>query len=88
MVPFFFILMHEKPKPPGNIFTDRSKALLLLWITCVLCFSCILRLFIAAVWSPAGKGLTSWLLLVMLLFFCYLPMWYPGSGVVLDCIVS
>ena len=20
--------------------------------------------------------------------FCYLPMWYPGSGVVLDCIVS
>ena len=24
-----------------------------------------LRLFIAAVWSPAGKGLTSWLLFVM-----------------------
>ena len=23
------------------------------------------RLFIAAVWSPAGKGLTSWLLFVM-----------------------
>ena len=20
--------------------------------------------------------------------FCYFPMWYPGSGVVLDCIVS
>ena len=27
-------------------------------------------------------------LLVMLLYFCYFPMWYPGSGVVLDCIVS
>ena len=34
--------------------------------------------------SPAGKGLTSWLFIV----FCYFPMWYPGSGVVLDCIVS
>ena len=20
--------------------------------------------------------------------FCYFPMWYPGSGVVLDCIAS
>ena len=23
-----------------------------------------------------------------LLYFCYFPMWYPVSGVVLDCIVS
>ena len=46
------------------------------------------RLFIAALWSPAGKGLTSWLLLVMFVVFCYFPMWYAGSGVVLDCIVS
>ena len=52
-----------------------------------LCFfvSCVSRLFIAALWSPAGKGLTSWL---FLLYFCYFPMWYPGLGVVLDCIVS
>ena len=21
-------------------------------------------------------------------YFCYFPMWYPESGVVLDCIVS
>ena len=34
------------------------------------------------------EGLTSWLLLVMLIVFCYFSMWYPGSGVVLDCIVS
>ena len=47
------------------------------------------RLFIAALWSPDGKGLTSWLLLVMfIVFFCYFSMWYPGSGVLLDCIVS
>ena len=36
-----------------------------------LCYLCLVfvtlsRLFIAAVWSPAGKGLTSWLLFVML----------------------
>ena len=58
-----------------------------------LCFLCLvslmrLRLYIAALWSPAGKGLTSWLLLVMfIVFFCYFPMWNPGSGVVLDYIV-
>ena len=46
------------------------------------------RLFIAALWSPAGKGLTSWLFLRYILCFCYIPMWYPGSGVVLDRIVS
>ena len=57
-----------------------------------LCFLCLVflmlsRLFIAAVWSPAGKGLSSWLLLVMFIVFLLLPMWYPGSEVVLDCIV-
>ena len=35
-----------------------------------LCYLCLVfvmlsRLFIAALWSPAGKGLTSWLLSVM-----------------------
>ena len=35
-----------------------------------LCYLCVVfvmlsRLFIAALWSPAGKGLTSWLLFVM-----------------------
>ena len=48
-----------------------------------LCF-----LFIAALWSPAGKELASLLLLVMFIVCCYFPMWYPGSGVVLDCIAS
>ena len=34
---------------------------------CSICrvFVKILRLFIAALWSPAGKGLTSWFLFVM-----------------------
>ena len=52
-----------------------------------LCYLCLvivmlLRLFIAALWSPAGKGLTSWLLFVMLIVVVLL------SRVVLDCIDS
>ena len=50
--------------PPVKYFTDRSKAVLLLWIFnvfSVLCLLCLCaRLFIFALWSPAGKGLTSW----------------------------
>ena len=55
--------------PPVNIFTERSKAVLLLWIIYVisvlylLCFCALL--LIDALWSPAGKGLTSWLLFLM-----------------------
>ena len=55
------------------IFTDCSKAMLLLWIIyiiSVLFLLCFRRgfhahLFIDALWSPAGKGLTSWLSFVM-----------------------
>ena len=53
-----------------------------------LVFLMLLRLFTAAFWSPAEKALTSWFLLVMFIVFCYFLMWYPGSGVVLGCIVS
>ena len=46
----------------GNISTDRSKAVTL-WnihiISVLLCFRA--RVFIDALWSPAGKGLISWL---------------------------
>ena len=51
--------------PPENIFTDRSMGVLLLWIIhgisvlFLLCFCA--RLLIDALWSPAGKRLTSWL---------------------------
>ena len=45
------------------VFTDRSKAVFLLWINhvlsgvCLLCFR--VHLFIVALWLSAGKGLTS-----------------------------
>ena len=55
--------------PPVKYFTDRSKAVLLLWIFYVfsaLCLLCLCtRLFIFALWSSAGKGLTSWLSFVV-----------------------
>ena len=37
------------------------------------------RLFIAALWSPAGKGLTSWLLLVMFIVFLLFPCGFLGQ---------
>ena len=46
------------------------------------------RLFICALWSPAGKGLTSWLSFVVSTVSLSLSYWYPGSGVVLNCIDS
>ena len=53
---------------PVKYFTDHSKVVLLLWIFFVFSVWCLLclcaHLFICALWSPAGKGLTSWLSLV------------------------
>ena len=50
--------------------------------------SVLVRLFICTLWSPAGKGLTSWLSFVVSTVSLSLSHWYPGSGVVLDCIDS
>ena len=60
----------------------------LLCFCSVLCFTFCAHLFICALWSPAGKGLTSWLSFVVSTVSLSLSHWYPGSGVVLDCIDS
>ena len=53
------------------------------------CLSTIVKMsLICAFWSPAGKGLTSWLSFVVSSVSLSLSHWYPGSGVVLDCIDS
>ena len=53
-------------KPSSKIFTDRSKAVLLLWIFFFCLVLCLrVRLFTCALWSLAGKGLTSWLSFVV-----------------------
>ena len=53
---------------------------------CLLCL-CASK-FICALWSPAGKGLTSWLSFVVSTVSLSLSHWYLGSGVVFDCIDS
>ena len=67
----------------GTSFVD------LLCFCSALCLLCLCaRLFICALWSPAWKGLTSWLSFVVSTVSLSLSHWYPGSGVVLDCIDS
>ena len=65
----FIQMLHPGLSPPVKYFTDRSKAVLLLWIFCVFSVLCLLclcaRLFICALWSPAGIGLPSWLSFVV-----------------------
>ena len=60
---------HADLSPPVKYFIDRSKAVLILWIIHIISVLCLLcfrgRLFVDALWSPAGKGLTSWLSFVM-----------------------
>ena len=41
-----------------------------------------------ALWSPAGKVLTSWLSFAMSNCDVITSHWYPELGVVLDCIYS
>ena len=61
----------------------------LLCFCSVLCLLCLCApLFICVLWSPAGKGLTSLLSFVVSTVSFSLSYWYPGSGVVLDCIDS
>ena len=45
--------------------------------------------FIAAMWPPTRKGLTSLLSCVgCFVVFCHVPLWCPEPGVVLYCIDS
>ena len=52
----------------------------LLCFCSVLCLLCLCaRLFIYALWSPAGKGLTSWVSFVVSAVSLLLSHWYPGQ---------
>ena len=53
----------------------------LLCFCSVLCLLCLYaRLFICALWSPAGKGLTSWLsFVVSAVSFCHFPIGILGQ---------
>ena len=69
---------------PGRYFFCGSFMFLFCLVFAMFCA----RLFKCASWSPAGKGLTSWLSFVVSSVSLSLSHWYPGSGVVLDCIDS
>ena len=58
--------------------------LLCFFLSCV----CYAFVFICALWSPAGKGLLSWLSFVVSTVSLSLSLWYLVLGVVLDCIDS
>ena len=83
---------------PRNRFKPSSKIIVVAiprryffcgsFVFLYLVFLMLSRLFIAALWSPAGKGLTSWLSFVVSSVSLSLSHWYPGSVVVLDCIDS
>ena len=66
--------------PPLKYFTNRPKAALLLRIIYDISVLFLLRfrawLFICALWSPAGKGLTAWLSFVM----CQVPIAILGQA--------
>ena len=54
----------------------------------VLCLLCLcVRLFIYALWSPAGKGMTYWLSFVVSNCGLSLSNWYSGSGVYLIVLI-
>ena len=56
---------------------------------CVSCLSVMLScMFLTALWSPVGKGLTSWLSCICFLVFLSLSNMVSGSGLILDCIDS
>ena len=58
------------------------------FVDLLLCLLCLcVHLFICALWSPAGKGLTSWLSFLLSVSLS-LSNWYPGSGVALECVDS
>ena len=77
-------------KPSSKNFTDRSKAVLLLWIIYVISQSCIWNAFVRVcllilcghlLGKGWPRGFRLWCLTVKL----SLSHWYHGSDVVLDC---
>ena len=71
----FFILTRNKDgvgAKPSSIFTDHSKAVILLWILIFVCVSCLSVMqccpYFVALKSPVWKGLNSWLSCVFVTF--------------------
>ena len=85
---FFFLLSDDFFQNNNFRNTIRVSNGSFMFLFCLVFAMFCARLFICASWSPAGKGLTSWLSFVVSSVSLSLSHWYPGSGVVLDCIDS
>ena len=80
-------------KPPSNFLADWcffcGSFLLFVRVSCVsVILFCV---FLTALWSPAEKGLTSWLSFLYVMFFlclCHFLIWCPGPDVVFHCVDS
>ena len=72
----------------SDLTNDQNFLIFFSGLFCLVFAMFCARLFICALWSPTGKGLTSWLSFVLPSVSLSLSHWYPGSGVVLYCIVS
>ena len=67
------MLIVQQMGPPWFIVNTSFVDLFMLFLSCV-CSAFFARLFICALWSPAGKELTSWLSFVVIncQFFTFL----------------
>ena len=79
--------------PSSKIFYWRCRAVLLLWIFYVFVLSCVCYVFVRVCLYVLcghllGKGWPFGYRLWCLTVSLSLSHWYPGSGVVLDCIDS
>ena len=74
--------------PPGGGRGSIASSRPILFLFCLVFAVFCARLFICALWSPAGIGLTSLLSFVVSAVSLSLSHWYPKSGVALDCIDS
>ena len=67
---------------PSRHFFCGSFVLFMSWVCYA--FASVHCCFLVICW----KRLTSWLSFVFCCVFCHFSMWYPGSGVVHDCVES
>ena len=77
--------------PPVKYFTDRSKGVLFIDLVCFFCLVFVMPLcapvYLCLVVTCWEKGWPLWILWCIIVSLS-LSTWYPGSGVVLDCIDS
>ena len=84
-----FVTLWNRFKPSSKIFLwpfQGGSSFMVLCVIYVLCLSCFRICSLLPCDHLMGKGWPLGSCLWWVLWFCYFPIWYPGIGVVLDCI--